>query len=297
MTRTIEKLESKLVDYAWSAWAALGVSGWKRGSFAACVDIDALLLLAARLEDADARLREEALDWCASNLAYVSRTRLARLLEDGAAPGQWPQWAATLERATKQRWPGAGEAFDWKPSGKSRAPRKDDAAALALRCRALMGTTVRADLLRVLLIEPHDRPFDVRDLATEAAYSKRAVAEALEGLELCGVVRGSRVGNTQRFELSRREELEGLLGPLPRFRASQRAFCSIAAHVLQAAKATEKAPEIVQKIEASRLERALVQDLARVEPTPRRQEPRPATVSDWTRWCGERAAEFSTLDG
>lgn len=288
-----ETLEARLLEYAWSAWASLGVSGWKRGSFLACVDVDALLLLSARLGDADTRLRDEALDWCAGELAYVSRTRLARLLEDGASAGQWAEWAATLARATKQTWPGAGEPLAWKPTGKSRAPRVGDAAALALRCRALMGTTVRAELLRVLLLEESDRPFEARDLALEAAYSKRAVAEALEGLERSGVVSCTRVGNTQRFELVRRAELERLLGPMPRVRCSQRAFCTIAAHVLDAARSTSRASAVVRRVEAARLERELAVELARIEPPSRRKSGRLVELDDWTRWCGERAAEFA----
>jgi hypothetical protein len=41
------------IDYAWSAWSALGVSGWSAARFAACVDIEALVLLTGCLGDAD----------------------------------------------------------------------------------------------------------------------------------------------------------------------------------------------------------------------------------------------------
>ena len=45
MSTSSALLREHLVEYAWRAWSCLGVAGWKHGSFAACVDIDALVLL------------------------------------------------------------------------------------------------------------------------------------------------------------------------------------------------------------------------------------------------------------
>ena len=255
-----------LVEYAWRAWSSLGVPGWKRASFAACVDIDALVLLTGCLGDADARLRDESIDWCASNVALVSRSRLAHLLRDGQPNAAWSAYAATLQRVTKQRWPGAGKAFEWTASHKSRLPERAEGAALALRCRALFGATARGEVVRMMLMEPSDHPLDVRDLATEARYTKRAVAEALDSLRLAGIVRATPVGNSYRHAIQRRAELEALLGPLPRVRTSQRALCRILWALACAVDDTASASERVQRVESARLLRELHADIRRIDP-------------------------------
>ncbi len=152
MTNSNHELRQAIADYAWNAWACLGVAGWRRRGFAACIDIDALVLLTGRLGDGDARLRDESLDWCASNLEYVARSRLVHLLKDGGAPGSWGAYAATLQHATKQSWPGSSQPFGWHPSGKSRLPQHADGATLALRARALFGATARAEAIRILML-------------------------------------------------------------------------------------------------------------------------------------------------
>ncbi len=82
-SRTFEK--DLLVDYAWSAWSALGVSGWNAETFAACVDIEALIVLTGCLGDADPRLHDESIDWCVANAAWISRSRLAHVVRDSSS--------------------------------------------------------------------------------------------------------------------------------------------------------------------------------------------------------------------
>lgn len=255
-----------LIEYAWRAWSSLGVAGWKRASFGACVDIDALVLLTGCLGDADARLRDESIDWCASNVALVSRSRLAHLLRDGQPNASWAAYAATLQHVTKQGWPGAGKAFEWTASHKSRLPERADGAALALRCRALFGATARGEVVRMMLMEPSDHPIDVRDFVTEARYTKRAIAEALDTLRLAGIVRATPVGNSYRHSIQRRAELEALLGPLPRVRTSQRALCRIMWAIACAIDATANSSERVQRVESARLVRELHADIRRIDP-------------------------------
>lgn len=280
----LEKLRERVVDYAWSAWSALGVAGWSSSPFAACIDIDALVLLTGRLGDADARLRDESLDWCASNIAFVSRSRIEHLRKDGVASGAWAAYAGTLQRATKQRWPGAGDAFEWRASGKSRLAQRSEGAALGLRCRALFGATARSEVMRILLLEGEARAFDARDLAAEAAYTKRSIGEALESLAAAGVVRSTAVGNSLRFQLARRAELEALLAPLPSVRTSQRAFCRVMAAVLETCDAAKSAPERVRQVESARLARTLAAEVQRIDPrSPLLSSPPPA-LDQWLSW-------------
>jgi len=266
MANSSHDLRERLVEYAWSAWSNLGVAGWRRGSFAGCIDIDALVLLTGRLGDTDARLRDESLDWCASNLAFVARSRLAHLLRDGRNDAGWAAYAATLQRATKQRWPGAGTAFEWQASHKSRAPERADGSTLALRCRALFGATARGEVVRILLLEANDRALDAREIAVEACYSKRSIAEALESLAMAGLVRLSSAGNTHRYHFERRVELETLLGPLPTIRTSQRAFCRVLWSILRASEEAAAASDRVRHVEGARLTRELEADIRRIDP-------------------------------
>lgn len=280
----LEKLRARVVDYAWSAWSSLGVSGWRASTFPACIDIDALVLLTGRLGDADARLRDESLDWCAANIAFVSRSRIEHLRKDGAAGLAWAAYAGTLQRATKQRWPGAGEPFEWRASGKSRLGQRNEGATLGLRCRALFGATARSEVLRILLIEGEARGFDARDLAAEAAYTKRSIGEALESLAAAGIVRSTAVGNSLRFQLARRAELEALLTPLPVVRTSQRAFCRVVATVLETCEAAQSASPRVQQVESARIARSLAADVQRIDPTSSWLGSQPQALDEWLPW-------------
>lgn len=108
-----DELRARIVDYAWRAWSCLGVAGWPEDAFPSCIDIDALILLTGRLGDAEARLRDESIDWCVSNIAFVSRSRIEHLRKDAVSGTAWAGYAGTLQKATKQRWPGAGAPFKW----------------------------------------------------------------------------------------------------------------------------------------------------------------------------------------
>ncbi len=288
MTNSNHELRQAIADYAWNAWACLGVAGWRRRGFAACIDIDALVLLTGRLGDGDARLRDESLDWCASNLEYVARSRLVHLLKDGGAPGSWGAYAATLQHATKQSWPGSSQPFGWHPSGKSRLPQHADGATLALRARALFGATARAEAIRILMLDASENAVDAREVAVEASYTKRSVAQALASLEVAGLVRSTSVGNSHPYQLRRRAELEALLAPMPTLRTSQRAFCRVAWSVLSAAESAASAT--VRRVEGARLVRELASDLALACPQSRADDGRSPSLDDLLAWtvdaCG-----------
>lgn len=199
----------------------------------------------------------------------MSRSRLAHLLGEDAAQGGWAEYAATLQHATKQRWPGAGTAFDWKPSHKSRTPDHAEGATLALRCRALFGATVRGEIVRILLMSAMDRDFDAREFAREAAFTKRSIRDALDSLCIAGIVAQTSLGNSHRFHFQQRAELETLLGPLPRIRTSQRAVCRVLWTVLQEHERLAGASDRVRAVEGARLASDLANDVRVMDPRAR----------------------------
>lgn len=285
MNSTSAALRERLVAYAWNAWSTLGVAGWKAETLHVCIDVDALVLLTGRLGDTDSRLRDESIDWCASNLALVSRSRLAHLRPDDTTEVGWSAYAATLQRITKQRWPGAGTGFEWEASRKSRTPVRAEGATLALRCRALFGATARGELVRILLMEEGDRALDARELTVEAAYTKRSVAEALDHLQLAGLVAASTVGNARRFRFHKRREVEALLGPIPRVRTSQRAFCRVLWEILRASELLHGASERVQRVEAARIAAEFGPDIQRVRSGAFGDGEAPPTMHDLVAWA------------
>ncbi len=67
---------------AWGAWVELGVSGWTDTHSDWAIDPEPLIVFTAFLGDEDARLRDEATDWCVRNWRYVSKTRLKNLVRE-----------------------------------------------------------------------------------------------------------------------------------------------------------------------------------------------------------------------
>ncbi|MDZ4774202.1 MAG: hypothetical protein SGI72_13815 [Planctomycetota bacterium] len=285
MNHSSEQLRERLVNCAWSAWSALGVAGWNANSFAGCIDIDALVLLTGRLGDTDARMRDESIDWCVSNLALVSRSRLAHLLNVGQTEPGWSMYAATLQRATKQRWPGSSTPFEWSASHKSRTRERSGCATLALRCRALFGATARSEIVRILLLQEHDAALDARNLAVEAAYTKRSISDALDNLRIAGLVESTTVGNSHRYRFERPTEVEALLGPLPSVRSSQRALTRAAWAILRASEESATAPERVRRVEAARVAAALASEIWSMESRPDVLDGDEPSFEELVGWC------------
>lgn len=267
MTRSSVDLREMLVTYAWEAWSELGVAGWRARTFRACIDIDALVLLTGRLGDADARLRDESIGWCASNLTLVSRSRLAHLLRHDPAVPSWSAYAATLQAVTKQSWPGAGVPFACAGTRESRLPTQARASTLALRCRSLFGATVRGELVRILLMTPGEPALDARTFVTEAGFTKRSISDGLEHLRAAGLLEITTSGNSNQYRLVRRRELESLLGPLPAVSTSQRALCRVAWAVAHAVESSAGVSDRLRDIESARLERELGPDLVGLDTT------------------------------
>lgn len=210
-------LVERLLDLAWSHWAALGVAG-SLPPAEAPVDLEALLIVTAELASEDPRLRDEALDWCSRFHGFASKPRLKQLLRRSHPNAQsaFGTFAGALEHHAGIDWPGSSGAASVPTSlsGKSCLPALTHPALLSLRLRALFGVGARADIIGAVLSR-RSEDFGAADLVF-VGYSKRNLAQALDMLAVAGLFRASRTGNRIRFSWQRWEQLSALLAPLSR---------------------------------------------------------------------------------
>lgn len=204
------------LDLAWSLWAELGVFGWQRRHAAVAIDPEPLVLLTATFGDTDRRLQDEAIDWCIRYGQYLSVARLRHLLAvspEGIRTAFGP-FAATVNAYTSQHWPEATEPRMHQRSGRSTIQDFRPAALIALRLRALLGVSARAEIVRVLLAHPASA-LSAADLAPEVGYTKRNVADALDSLRMAGLLEALPIRNQLRYRLSFPARLTLAVGDLP----------------------------------------------------------------------------------
>lgn len=84
----------------------------------------------------------------------------------------------------------------------SRRPVLSTPICFALRLRELLGVTVRAEVVRALLLHP-DREIGTAQIAAASLYAKRNVAQALASLAAAGVVSHSARGHADRWAVDR----------------------------------------------------------------------------------------------
>ena len=178
MPDSASSLRRGLVAAVAGGWIALGcqLEGEPERDI---VDIEGLVVATSLMGSAlDARTREAAADWCAMYAWAISGTRLARVARELAAD------AEAVGR--------------WEAEGRGRVVLRDLAgtARLALRLRAAIGTSSRADILAILLGSPVS--LSVAEIGRRARYSKHAVAVAVDAMALAGLVETSRVGREVR---------------------------------------------------------------------------------------------------
>lgn len=211
-----QEVRDLVLGTLWSMWTELGLSGWERHHEKSALDLEALIVTTARLGHRDARLRDEALDWCVTYGRIASAVRLKHLT---AAANQSTResigwFAATVNSHTRFNWPGATSPQRFTATARSAAPALERASLLQLRLRALWGVSARAEVLRVMLLES-ERFIGVSEVADAAAYGKDAVADALENLRRGGVLERAGVLNQRVFRLIRKDELVAFVGSLP----------------------------------------------------------------------------------
>lgn len=250
-----ETLVDHALELAWSLWSELGVSGWRRHHTSHAIDLEWLILYTAGLGGRDPRLRDEATDWCIRFGRYVASARLRNLLREvnGPVMSGYGAFAATVNVHSIHHLPKAGEQpRNFKPTGRSQPPDLQRASLLALRLRASFGVTARAEILRLYLSDP-DGEFAASDLARGAGYSKRNIADALEGLSASGILQALPIKNQIRYRLLRRESLFTLVGEVPEVFPPWSLVVPMVLYFLQLAEDTAKSTDRVRGVEASKL--------------------------------------------
>lgn len=256
--------EDHVLDLAWSLWAELGVSGWQRNHRSFAVDPEVLILLTAWLQDLDPRLRDESTDWCIRYGKFISATRLKNLLRTSGWTNheKWSEFAATVNANSPWRWPADdAEPRDLVPSGKSRIENFDRPSLSYLRVRALVGVGARAEIVRLFSFEPRAR-FGVAQIAAEIGYSKRNAAEALDGLEMAGVLQSLRIRNRLEYAATDPDRLGAVVGPQPEWSPRWVPIASVITRVTEFIGRAGELSEPVASVECVTLIQSLGDDLA-----------------------------------
>jgi hypothetical protein len=201
---------------AWGAWVELGVSGWTETHGDWAIDPEPLIVFTALLGDEDARLRDEATDWCVRNWRYVSKTRLKNLVREQppAVRDAFGVFAATVGEHAGVVWPYASEPRRFTVTGRSSAPQLDKPSMVWLRLRAMFGIGARTEILRYFLSREDGRS-SAASISAATNYTKRNVAEECETLAHAGVLSVRTMGNRFYYALAKRTELEAFVGSMP----------------------------------------------------------------------------------
>lgn len=218
-TQTLHQLRASTHEVAWSLWSELGVSSWtptrhKRWG----IELEPLIVLTGSLPEIDVRLRNEVIDWCVTNDRYVSLTQLRRnivRMHGGQPPAELLTFTATVSQLGRRRWPLAAdrEPLQITLSGKSSPPQLNSAALYQLRLRAIFGVGARAEILRVLSLDPHE--LTISQIADRISYTVRQVALDAEMLAGSGIVRRAQGPGPARYTLSDPSSLAALVGERP----------------------------------------------------------------------------------
>lgn len=248
-----EALEQGALDLAWSLWTEVGVQGVQRRHAYHAIEIEPLVVFTAAIGDLDARLRDESIDWCMAYGRLVSKSLLKRLVSDELPEAQsaFGRYAATVNAQSALRWPMAAQAIPHKSSQRSRLEDLQRPSLIALRIRALLGTSARAEIVKAMLAEP--RAWLVASqLSSSVGYTKRNLADALDALRMAGLVEVKRQRNALGYRLRLRSQLEALLGALPTYFPRWRSILTVIWKLTMLSSAVEDLEPIVKAVEAKR---------------------------------------------
>lgn len=292
-------IEDHVVALAWSMWAELGVSGWTRNHSDFAIDPEALVLLTAWLRDIDPRLRDEATDWCVRYGQFVSAARLKNLLATARWTDSewWGEFATTVNANSRWRWPAPdAEPREFLASQKSRIENFTRPSLMHLRVRAFVGLGARAEILRLLSSEPHSR-VGVAQIAAQIGYSKRNTAEALDGLEMAGLLNSLRVRNRLEYTVVDTGRLATLVDPQPRWIPVWVPIVNVIIRIAEFFRRVEDLPETVASVECVTLVRGLREGLALGGvPQPQLVMVEEPTYQRFTQWSSELLAGLAAGD-
>ncbi|HRY52174.1 MAG TPA: hypothetical protein P5186_29450 [Candidatus Paceibacterota bacterium] len=229
--------QSRLLDFVWRQWSALGVAGQTEVADQRIVDLEALLLLTCTIGRYDPRLFDEVLDWLQANSWLINIMRLKRILRTekfagervlasvaglfakGAEAPKWKQLAASskLPRLREQLFFDEGgqpipiigkpepnfvryglERGPLRLRGYSREFRPMEPATLILQLRALFGINARCEIVAYLLTHDAAHPSQI---ARKAHYFTRAVQGTLVDMSRSGVIQVRLTGREKHYWL------------------------------------------------------------------------------------------------
>jgi hypothetical protein len=215
-----KQLDTNLARLVWSLWTELGVAGLQRNHQTFSIVPEELIILTAALSEFDPRLRDEALDWCIRYHRFISPIRLQILAEKykDYISDSFSVFSTTFNTLSDSRtkW----VVLTKVPSLKFRARGKSTLRNLAapsmifFRLRSFLGVGARSDILAFLISEK-DRDFTASDLL-ETGYSKRRLAQILDGLAEAEILSRAQVRNQFHYALIKRNPLIQLLGNIPK---------------------------------------------------------------------------------
>ncbi len=241
-------VQEKILAMVWRQWSAIGLPGYNDTQEARVIDPEALLLLTMTVGRQDMRLFDEVLRWLRVNGALLNVQRLQNLAaQSGDVPRATlaavaelltadstmaPKWRGLASRWSLQkelplfllrdgrplpRPETADEVF--RRHGLLRAPVATDggdrpfptrgAASLLLRLRALLGVSLRCEILCVLGSVDEVHP---SGLARSLAMAPRSIQKALAEMAQSGVVQVRLEARRKSYSLAPRI-LDPLLRP------------------------------------------------------------------------------------
>jgi hypothetical protein len=242
------------IDLAWSHWTAIGVSGVVPPTTAA-VDPEALIPLTAALDEYDARLHDEALDWCVQfGARYISTARLRNVLRrfDDDTRRSFAGFAAIVNAHGGARWPTDAAARPFRPSGKSRLESLDHPARSLLRLRVAFGTTARAEILLALLTDRSGSVWTPTARFADLGYGRRNVAAILDDMTAGGLLETKRIANANAYRLRNAAALAALVAPLPDHSSDWHIRLPIVAAAVHLAKRMSRKSLTIRAMEAAR---------------------------------------------
>lgn len=211
-----DELREKAVQLAWSLWSELGLSAWSGHHAKWFVDPEPLLVFTGCLGHADARLRDEAMDWCLAYGQWLSTTRAANLVRKlpESSRSACDDLLHLVHEQTATRAATGELGSKHTRTGRSRLDDFRSPARVSLRLRGLVGVGARAEVLRALLSRGR-KGLAVADLVTDAAFTRRMIALALDGLRLSGIVEVNELHRQAYYSLSDPLSVRRLLGTMP----------------------------------------------------------------------------------
>ncbi|MCU1494825.1 MAG: hypothetical protein JWO62_2589 [Acidimicrobiaceae bacterium] len=281
----------------WGAWAELGVSGWGRTHQDWAVDPEPLIVFTATISDWDARLRDEALDWCIHYWRHVSHIRLRNILRvqsDDVLEG-WGPFAATVNDRSGTRWPMATEALPYKATGRSVLRPLAEPSLILLRMRAIFGLGARSEILRYLLFNPNDRaPASV--ISSFTNYAKRNVADACEALVQAGILSARFAANRYSYRLENRRLLATFIGAAPSVTPDWNALFHIVEVIVRVSSLEREMANPALLVEVHDLHRDIEQDLDLLAiPGPQRRRGA-EFLEEWNGWAQQLMGDLASAN-